>query len=315
MPFVFAHLIASWVEPQNILYIRALDRPALKKMPATKNGMALAQTVHALNECQKIAVFRLQVPLQPANFVVLTVGVIVSVLRMANSISGIHHGHALGEQERCHQIPLLLSSQGPNTGIVSWTFHPAIPTPVIVIAVAIVFAIRFVVFFVVTDQILQREAIMRRDEIDAGIGTPPAMCIEIARTRDAISEISHNSSVALPIRAHGIAVAIVPLRPTYGEIPDLIAAFSQVPGFRNQFYLREYRVLMDDVEKSAQSIDFMKFAGQRRGEIEPEAIHVHLQNPVAQAVHDQLQHARMLLVQRISCACVTFVVQSILRGG
>src|ERR1700722_19308884 len=133
MPFVFAHLVASWVEPQNILYIRALDRPALKKMPATKNGMALAQIYHALNECQKIAVLRLQIPLQPANFVVLTVGVIVSVLRMAHSISGIHHGHTLGEQERCHQIPLLLGPQGPNIGIGSGTFYTAIPTPVIVI--------------------------------------------------------------------------------------------------------------------------------------------------------------------------------------
>ena len=30
-------------------------------------------------------------------------------------------------------------------------------------------------------------------------------------------------------------------------------------------------------------------------QIEPETIDVHLQHPIAQAVHDQLQHARMVM--------------------
>jgi len=46
-------------------------------------------------------------------------------------------------------------------------------TEVIVVAIPILFAVGFIVFFVVTDQILQGEAVMRSDKIDAGIGRRP----------------------------------------------------------------------------------------------------------------------------------------------
>ena len=68
---------------------------------------------------------------------------------------------------------------------------------------------------------------------------------------------------------------------------------------------------MDDVEECSQAIHFVQFARQGRGQIEAEAIHVHFQHPVAQAVHDQLQHARMLHVQRVAGAGVVHVVARI----
>ncbi len=47
---------------------------------------------------------------------------------------------------------------------------------------------------------------------------------------------------------------------------------------------------MNDVEEGAQPIDLVKFSSQRAGQVEPETVHVHFHDPVAQAVHDQLQH-------------------------
>ena len=47
------------------------------------------------------------------------------------------------------------------------------------------------------------------------------------------------------------------------------------------------------MSKNAPSLSTSKqFAGQGAGQIEAEAVDVHLDDPVAQAVHDQLQHAR-----------------------
>ena len=43
-------------------------------------------------------------------------------------------------------------------------------------------------------------------------------------------------------------------------------------------------------------VHLVQLAGQRAGQIEAEAVDVHLVHPVAQAVHDQLQDARV-------CAC------------
>ena len=49
-------------------------------------------------------------------------------------------------------------------------------------------------------------------------------------------------------------------------------------------------------------------------EIEAEAVHVHFQHPVAQGVHDQLEHARMAHVQGVAAACVVHVVARVLRA-
>ncbi len=83
------------------------------------------------------------------------------------------------------------------------------------------------------------------------------MSVKIAGSGDAIRQIPHDSSVTLPIRAHSIAIAIVPFRPTHGKISDLISSFAEVPRLGNQLYLGEHGILMDDVEECPQAINFM----------------------------------------------------------
>jgi len=70
---------------------------------------------------------------------------------------------------------------------------------------------------------------------------------------------------------------------------------------------------MDDVEERAQAINLMEFAGEGGGQIEAEAVHVHIEDPVAQTVHDQLKHPRMLHVQRVSRARVVLLIAGIIR--
>jgi hypothetical protein len=76
---------------------------------------------------------------------------------------------------------------------------------------------------------------------------------------------------------------------------------------------RERRVLVDRVEERAQLIDVLQFARQRRGQIEAEAVDVHLGDPVAQAVHEQLQRMRMHHVERVAAAGEIHVVPRIAR--
>ena len=88
---------------------------------------------------------------------------------MADGITRIQHRYALGQQQHGQQIPLLLGAQSLDVGIVRGTFCSAIPAEIIVVAIPILFAVGFIVFFVVTDQILQGEAVMRGNEIDTGL--------------------------------------------------------------------------------------------------------------------------------------------------
>ena len=93
----------------------------------------------------------------------------------------------------------------------------------------------------------------------------------------------------------------------------MVSAFTQIPGFGNQFDLGQYRVLVNDIEERAQSIHIVQLTGQSGGEVKPETIDVHVLHPVAQAVHDELQRARMPDVQTVSTARVVHVVTMIVR--
>ena len=57
---------------------------------------------------------------------------------------------------------------------------------------------------------------------------------------------------------------------------------------------------MNDVKKSAQAIHLPQLTCERGSEIKPESVDMHLQNPVSQAVHDQLKCGRMSAIERIA---------------
>ena len=54
--------------------------------------------------------------------------------------------------------------------IICGSFDSAVPRAVVTLAVAIVFAVRFVVFFIVGNQIMKRKPVVSGDEVDACIG-------------------------------------------------------------------------------------------------------------------------------------------------
>ena len=126
--------------------------------------------------------------------------------------------------------------------------------------------------------------------------------VEVARAGEAIAEIRHGPGRARPEVSHGVPVAAVPLRPQHGKVPDLIAAVAEVPRLRDQLHVRENRVLVDDVEEGAHLVDGAGLARERRREVEAEAVDVHLGDPVAEAVHHELERLRVQHVQAVSAA-------------
>ena len=88
----------------------------------------------------------------------------------------------------------------------------------------------------------------------------------------------------------------------------MVAAFANIPRFGDQLDIGQHRILMDNVEERRQPVDGVQFPRQRRGQVEAEAIDMHLQHPVAQAVHDQLEHLRMADIERIAAAGEIHVV-------
>ena len=106
------------------------------------------------------------------------------------------------------------------------------------------------------------------------------------RSDEPVSRDANSPSVAglaAPVVAHGVAVLAVPLRPQAREVAHLVAALADVPRFGDQLDLADHRVLLDEVEERRQPVDVVQFAGQRGGQIEAEAVDVHLDAPSSAA--------------------------------
>lgn len=76
------------------------------------------------------------------------------------------HRHALGDHESEVQVAHLALAQRVHARVVGLALHAAVPGEVVVGAVAVALAVGIVVLLVVGHQIVQREAIMRDDEVD-----------------------------------------------------------------------------------------------------------------------------------------------------
>src|SRR5262249_60867456 len=115
--------------------------------------------------------------------------------------------------------------------VVGRPLDATIPRAVVGVAVAIAFAVGLVVLLVVARPVVQREAVMGGDEIDAG-PAPPSIAVEyVAGAEQPRCECS-GICLAAPVVTHGVAKLVVPLGPARREAADLLAGPPGVPGLR-----------------------------------------------------------------------------------
>ena len=180
------------------------------------------------------------------------------------------------------------------------------------LAVLVVLAVRLVVLLVVGDEVAEREAVVRGHEVDARDGATAGGLVEIGRARETARELAERLALAAPEVAHCVAVLAVPLRPLRGEVADLVAARADIPGLGDELHLRHDRVLVHEVEEGREAVDVVELARERGGEVEAEPVDVHLGDPVAQRVHDELQRVRVAHVETVAGARVVAVVLRLL---
>src|SRR5690606_2193631 len=163
-------------------------------------------------------------------------------------------------------------------------------------------------FVVIADEVVEREAVMRGDDVDAGIRMTSAGFIKVAAPRDPGRELGNRSSVVLPEPPDAVAIAAVPFGPAFGEIPHLVSAFTNIPRLRDQLGAGKDGVLEHEVEEGAELAGLMQLAGEGGRKVETEAVDMHFLDPVSQAVHDDLEDPGMLRVQGISAPGVVGIV-------
>src|SRR5215211_3226476 len=146
---------------------------------AAETGMGVAQRDQVASELEEGTRTPIEVPVDPADLIVLGVDVVVPPLRAADLIAMRQHRHSLREEERCHQIALGLLAGGDDLGVLARSLHAMVPRHIVIVTIPVVLAVGLVVLLVVADQILEGKPVMGGDEVDAGVGTAAVSLIKV----------------------------------------------------------------------------------------------------------------------------------------
>src|SRR4029077_14577107 len=139
-------------------------------------------------------------------------------------------------------VAFLLLAQRADLGVVGRALGAAVPGIVVIGTVAVFLAVGLVVLLVIADQVLQGEAVVAGDEVDAGVRLAAVILVQVAAAGEARGQLGRGPSVSLPEAAHAVSVLAVPFGPEHGKVAYLVAARPDIPRLGDQLHLREQRV-------------------------------------------------------------------------
>jgi hypothetical protein len=142
------------------------------------------------------------------------------------------------------------------SGIGGLALGAVVPALVVVGAVAVVLAVGLVVLAAVADQVVQGEAVVGGDEVDARLraaGRSPL--VQIGRAERPVADLGGQVLDPLPVAAQGVPVKAIPLAPGRGEAAHLVAAHPHVPGLGDELHPRHHRIGVDDLEDGGVAIE------------------------------------------------------------
>ena len=109
-----------------------------------------------------------------------------------------YHGCALRHQERHHEVAHLALAHRQDGGVRGATLHAAVPAVVVVATVVVVLAVCVVALAIVRHQVMQREAVVSHNEVDALVRMP-ALTVQRCSSGCVPSDAAHRA--APPISA------------------------------------------------------------------------------------------------------------------
>ena len=127
------------------------------------------------------------------------------------------------EQRHRQEILHLAVAQRLDAGIVGRALDAAVPAQVVVAPVPVLLAVGLVVLAVIGNQVVEGEAVVAGDEVDALLRLALLLPVDVGTGQDAGGESGDGPGVALQEAAHVVPELAVPLLPAVAdEAPDLI---------------------------------------------------------------------------------------------
>ena len=111
--------------------------------------MGFTEINHVLKELENISILLQKSPVQPGGNVILTVGIVVAKLCIAEFVSGQEHGDTAAAHQDCKGVAYHPFSESQNFGVVCVPFNSAVPTMIVVGPVGIIPAVLLIVLHIV----------------------------------------------------------------------------------------------------------------------------------------------------------------------
>jgi len=145
--------------PMLVLQIAAVGmKPAYQatvaKARPAKQGVVGAKRDHAARELGQRAVTWLDLPpAKPADFVVMTIGVVVTVLAAPKLVARQKHRRAMRYEQCGQDIALLTFANFVDVRILGWSFDAVVAGAIVIGSIRVVLSIGFVVLSVVRNKV------------------------------------------------------------------------------------------------------------------------------------------------------------------
>src|SRR6202011_5162608 len=108
MPFLVGHLSSARSKPGDVLYSHSLDGTAVEEIVTAKARMLAADRDCPAGKSEQVASRGRHLPVDPTEFVVLAVRIIVAVLGAAELVTSEMHRDALRQHQSGDKVALLL---------------------------------------------------------------------------------------------------------------------------------------------------------------------------------------------------------------
>src|SRR5271167_1379114 len=214
--------------------------------------MRLPERNHAFKETEYVLIHLELAPIQPANFVVLVIRVVVSELCVQELVTSSEHRDAVREHEEAQEVFSLFPAKCQS---LRWralvSFVSAVPTVIRVHTVLIVMTVFPVVFLIVGNQVVESEAVVAIDVVhglECMIGMLGAVRKQVIAAIDTTHKVRDHPRVAPHKTTDIVAITRVPLQPGRARKSTSQLVTTHVPRFCDQSQSTQLRVGGDFAE-------------------------------------------------------------------
>ena len=122
---------------------------------------------HSFNKTEASDVFIQKFPIEPSDFIIQPVGIVVAFLRAQELIAAEQHRHSLTQHQSKDEVFRLPNAFSNDAGIVGLAFAAEVYTKIFGGAVAAVMSVFVIVLFIIANKVVQGETVVSGDKIDA----------------------------------------------------------------------------------------------------------------------------------------------------